>query len=110
MTEYIYWKWTKNQAENIRKSAREKKPDEKKATEKKVTEKKELLYLTVPDAIHTEPNDKRSVCNERISNRYMIIQTPVNPFLKDSNYIHDLEIQDTHLRPKDSNVKKSTAD
>ena len=105
MTEYIYWKWTKNQADNIRKSAREKKPGEKKATEKK-----ELPYLTAPDTIHAEPNDKRSVCNERISNRYMIIQTPINPFLKDSDYIHDLEIQDTHLRPKDSNVKKSTAD
>ena len=53
--------------------------------------------------IGKEPNNKRSVCNERISNRYMVIQTKINPFLSNNNYIDDLKIQDTLLRPKDSN-------
>jgi len=53
--------------------------------------------------IGKEPSNKRSVCNERISNRYMVIQTKINPFLSKSNYIEDLKIQDTLLRPKDSN-------
>jgi hypothetical protein len=53
--------------------------------------------------IGKEPSNKRSVCNERISNRYMVIQTKINPFLSKSNYIDDLKIQDTLLRPKDSN-------
>lgn len=106
MTEYTYWKWSNHQDSNIViKSARAKKPDVEKVT----AEKKALPYLGL-DALHAEPSDKRSVCNERISNRCMVIQTAVNPFLKDSDYIYDLEVQDTLLRPKDSNVKKSMAD
>ena len=55
--------------------------------------------------VGNEPNNKRSVCNERISNRYMVIQTKINPYLSKSSYLDDLKIQDTHLRPIDSNIK-----
>jgi hypothetical protein len=55
--------------------------------------------------IGNEPSNKRSVCNERISNRYMVIQTKINPFLSKGNYLDDLKIQDAHLRPIDSNIK-----
>tara|TARA_B100000795_G_scaffold262659_1_gene240826 strand:- start:7031 stop:7444 length:414 start_codon:yes stop_codon:yes gene_type:complete len=57
--------------------------------------------------IGKEPSDKRAVCNERISNRYMVIQTKINPFLSKSSYIDDLKIQDTLLRPRDSNIKET---
>ena len=106
MTEYRYWKWTndKNGSGAIR-SAR----DELKVCEKipeKVEKEAPISEFIEFDTIHAEPSDKRAVCNERISSRYMIIQTPVNPFLKDSNYISDLKVQDSLLRPKDSNIQK----
>ena len=40
----------------------------------------------------------------------MIIQKPINPFLKDSDYLNDINVQDTLLRPKDSNFKNSYID
>jgi len=106
MTEYRYWKWTNNQnGGGAIRSAR----DAPKVCEK-IPEKEEqgvpISEFIELDTIHAEPSDKRAVCNERISSRYMIIQTPVNPFLKGSNYISDLKVQDSLLRPKDSNIQK----
>lgn len=105
MTEYKYWKWTnKKDGGTVEKSNR--KIEQKELVDSERTEKKELPTITKLDSIHAEPSDKRQICNERMSSRYMVIQTPVNPFLKNSDYIHDLTIQDTHLRPKDSNITK----
>jgi len=50
-------------------------------------------------------NDKRAQCSNRLSKRKGVIQTNINPFLK-SDYLTDLEMQDTFLRPKDSNIRK----
>ncbi|GAG13910.1 unnamed protein product [marine sediment metagenome] len=103
MTKYKYWKWTnKKDGSMVGKSHR--KIEQKVAAVADIIEKKELPLVTKLDCIHAEPSDKRQICNERMSSRYMVIQTPVNPFLKNSNYIHDLTIQDAHLRPKDSNI------
>ena len=77
---------------------------------KRVNEREqELEQKRVPglidfNTIHHEPSGKRALSNERISNRYMVIQKSINPFLSTSNYISDLEVQDAHLRPKDSNI------
>ena len=67
-------------------------------------EKKRMPGLVDFRTIQHKPSEKRAVCNERISNRYMVIQTSINPFLSTKNYIGDLDIQSSHLRPKDSNV------
>ena len=40
-----------------------------------------------------------------MSERGMIIQRSINPFLSANNYLDDLEIQSQFLRPKDSNIK-----
>ena len=105
MTEYKYWKWTNTKdGGTVEKSNRRIEHKEQVVVE--TTEKKELPMITKLDSIHAEPSDKRQICNERMSSRYMVIQTPVNPFLKNSNYIHDLTIQDAHLRPQDSNITK----
>ena len=45
-----------------------------------------------------------------MSTRHMIIQKPINPFLKDSDYLKDINVQDTLLRPKDSNFKNTYID
>jgi hypothetical protein len=70
-------------------------------------EKKRVPGLVDFDTIHTKPSDKRSRVNERISNRYMVIQTSINPFLSTTDYIGDLKVQDTMLRPKDSNIHEA---
>jgi hypothetical protein len=57
--------------------------------------------------IESRHSDKKSLCNERISSREMIRRMPINPFLKDGDYIDDLTIQDTLLRPRDSNVENT---
>lgn len=67
-------------------------------------EQKRVPGLIDFQAVYHEPSGKRALSNERISNRYMVIQKSINPFLSTSNYISDLEVQDTHLRPKDSNI------
>ena len=109
MTEYRYWKWTNNKVgDNILKSQRQQKKEEIEDVVEEA-EKKELPQLVAINTVHNEPSDKRSICNERMSSRYMVIQTPINPFLNSSNYIQDLEVQDTMLRPKDSNTSKETS-
>jgi hypothetical protein len=57
-------------------------------------EQKRLPGLIDFNTIHHEPSGKRALSNERISNRYMVIQKSINPFLSTSNYISDLEVQD----------------
>jgi len=125
MTEYKYWKWTNNKNnDGVSKSKRADKLEKvnktfwkkvrKGVTEDVVpcealdnlTEKKAPPQIIDFVVAHREPSDRRSVCNERISCRYMVIQTPINPFLSGSDYIDDLKVQDTLLRPKDSNIKE----
>jgi len=104
-TEYKYWKWTGNNP--MLKSKRTKNTEEEPEQQQISTEKRELPSFVEFETIHREPSDKRSLCNERISNRYMVIQTPINPFLNKNTYLNDLKIQDTMLRPKDSNIKEA---
>ena len=61
-----------------------------------------LLNFVPFETIVIEPNNKRCENSERISAREMVIQTNINPFLN-NNYIEDINVQDTILRPKDSN-------
>jgi len=91
---YRYWKWTKPIP--IIKSRRKELQDD-------VVEKD--IYIEKKDNYNSS-GDKKAICNERIANRYMIIQTPINPFLSTENYLDDLKVQDTFLRPKDSNIKE----
>ena len=67
-------------------------------------EKKRIPGLIDFQTVYNEPSGKRALSNQRISNRYMVIQKSINPFLSTSNYIGDLEVQDKHLRPIDSNI------
>ena len=112
MADYKYWKWGDNNITH-RSSRRVTKPviSTPKDEEEKgniITEKRELPDFVDFKTIHIEPSNKRTENSERRSNRHMIIQTPINPFLKNSNYIQDLTIQDQLLRPRDSNCKEKS--
>ena len=87
---YIYWRWSKNRTPMCKTS---------RTMERNVRSeaKAEIAHF-----IDDKGENKRSICNERISQRYHIIQTKVNPYLT-TNYIEDLSVQDNFLRPRDSN-------
>ena len=48
----------------------------------------------------------RPTISDRISNREKIIQTHINPFMSNNNYIDDLTNYDNFLRPKMSDSKQ----
>ena len=106
MTNYIYWKWGKGDTSNIKSSRNKSYKNEdikKEITDDINLKKRDLIYdEIVPE--YDIPSDKRELASERISGRQLIIQTPINPFLSDCDYLNDLKVQDTHLRPKDSNI------
>ena len=87
--EYKHWKWKK---------------------ENSVFKKTNIYEPTVKDEIEKEiiniEENKREICNERIVNRDMIIQSKINPFLLKNNYLNDLDDQNRYLIPKNSNYKK----
>lgn len=93
--QYHYWKWTKPVP--ITKSGR---------TNPSTDTIKQDIASEITHNVHNN-NNKRAVCNERIASRYMVIQTPINPFLSRESYLDDLHVQDTFLRPKDSNIKEA---
>ena len=84
---YIHWKWSKEGQTNIEKSLRKKDPIHSKFLSKKPNIKE----------------NKREICNHRISQRDLLIQRKINPYMIKNNYLNDLDIQDNFLRPQDSN-------
>jgi hypothetical protein len=102
MTNYIHWTWKKDSI-NM-KTMREKiEPKTEPKTEQKIAEKK-APQTYIERTHYEEPNNKREIVSERISGRQLIIQKAINPFLASGDYLNDLNVQDTMLRPKDSNV------
>ena len=90
---YIYWKWGNGGI--LKQSLRE---FNNKST---IQENESPIGKKIEDR---RQND-RELNSERMSQRDMVIQTSINPFLSTNNYIDDLQIQDQFLRPKDSNIK-----
>jgi len=88
---YIYWKWSKEGNIQPIKSLRHR---------EKSTNKREVALF--PPTQQEEVN-KREICNSRISKRDPMIQTRINPYMIDSDYLNDLGVQDHYLRPQDSN-------
>ena len=57
------------------------------------------------EKVSQSESKNRLVISDRISNRDKIIQTSINPFMSNNNYIDDLNNFDNFLRPKMSNIK-----
>jgi len=82
----------------------------------RIKEKKHVETTPQPQEVHYKK--KRDETAERLAQRQHIPQISRNPFLELLNtcegeghiemYIHDLEQQDTYLRPKDSNETNLT--
>lgn len=90
--QYVFWRWSKNNISND-KTPRKKNDD---ISKKKKTEE-------VVDSKNKFELNKRELCNDRISQRVMHIQTNINPFINKNDYVKNISTRDDFLRPLDSN-------
>ena len=101
---YRYYKWCKN-GEVFEKSLKKKDIIEKKIEPKP----KDIIdffdYRSFSKNEEKNTNDK-SISNERLTGRDKMIQTSINPFLSNNNYLSDLKTQNDFLRPKNSSYEK----
>ena len=105
---YIYYKWSKN-GEVLEKSLKKKDIIEKKDINEKKIEPENTKdffdYRSFSKNEEKDTNDK-SIFNDRLTGREKMIQTSINPFLSNSNYLSDLKTQNDFLRPKNSSYEK----
>ena len=52
-------------------------------------------------------NNKREEANHKLSERHLVGQLNQNPFMINNDYIKDLDIQQSFLIPKNSNIDKT---
>jgi hypothetical protein len=90
---YIYWKWSNGGI--LKQSLRETNKNAK------IEEHSEPIQ----ERYEERKRNDRELHSQRLSERGMMIQKSINPFLSTNNYVDDLNIQDQFLRPKDSNIK-----
>lgn len=98
---YIYWKWGNGEG-IMQKSLRK---NNKNTDENSKSNKDVIQNNIINQRINNIEQNKRELNCERMSQRQMVIQTSINPFLAKNDYISDLDIQSQFLRPKDSNIK-----
>ena len=70
-----------------------------------ILQKKSELLNHIQERYEERKRNDRELHSQRLSERGMMIQKSINPFLSTNNYVDDLNIQDQFLRPKDSNIK-----
>jgi len=64
---------------------------------------KPLLFEDISETTCMRVSNKREDANTKLIERSMIENVNQNPFLTNNNYINDLHVQDTFLKPKNSN-------
>tara|TARA_A100001234_G_C12360170_1_gene273715 strand:+ start:53 stop:361 length:309 start_codon:yes stop_codon:yes gene_type:complete len=100
---YIYWRWSKN--ESVPKSERKYTNREiQKDSREPVIEALKKHRVDFSEHLDNKVN-KREECSNRISDRDWIIQTNVNPYLTNNNYMEDLNAQNKFLIPQNSNYE-----
>ena len=97
MTTYKVSVWNNNNAKNITKS----KINQIENNENTSFYMGELEL----EKVSQSESKNRLIISNRISNRDKIIQTHINPFMSNNNYIDDLNNFDNFLRPKMTNMK-----
>lgn len=100
--EMISWKWSLG--ESYKKSARIA-PEKEQQFDQEVrnTVFMETMVGLSQDEQYTRKSTKRDEQNSKLSERTLMIQKSVNPFMDSKNYVEDLNKEDEFLRPKDSN-------
>jgi len=98
--EYKSWTWTIND-EKMKKTKRKNKIKE---IEERIRDLQfeNLKQLTDKD----KKKNNKEVSAKRLMEREQIKQRTFNPFLCNNNYLSDLHIQESFLKPKDSNFEQ----
>jgi hypothetical protein len=103
--EHFIW----STGEKVEKSSKNDHPNlkEKEKVKEKEKEKdvKKNNEITIGDEF-IKGSNKREVANNKLNDRNMISQIGQNPFMANNNYLHDLEVQQNFLIPKNSNYKE----
>ena len=60
-----------------------------------------VTYIT--PTIYRESNNKRQESSDKISQRYLVGQRGLNPYISQTSYVSDIETQESFLIPKSSN-------
>jgi len=110
LIKYKYWKWSNSKTKQL-KTLRKKKGENQQNNKLDNTRQPQLnqnkididLKIARLETIEKKEPNKREMCNNRISQRDMLIQTNVNPFLTKETYVDNISVQDNFLRPLDSN-------
>ncbi len=89
----IEWKWSKG--EQYERSLRR---TEKKALEVNPESTIDKCMLQG----YTRKSNKRDEQNEKLSGREMMVQTSINPFMNNQNYLDDIKKESEYLRPQKS--------
>mgnify|MGYP001138063226 CR=1 FL=1 len=100
--ELISWKWSLG--DSYKKSARIA-PEQEQQFDQEVHSAvfMETMMGLSQDEQYTRKSTKREEQNSKLSERTLMIQKNVNPFMDSKNYVEDLNKEDEFLRPKDSN-------
>jgi len=102
--EYIYWTWSKK-GEHLEKSHKSQRPK----IIQELTQVNAPQTTTLEATMFTEENN-REINYKRLSNRKLITNTQINPYLTSNNYLNDISVQDKFLRPKNSNFNVGNKD
>ncbi len=95
--EYRCWTWTLNneKMEKTKKKAKIKEMEER----IRDTQIENLKYINSKD----EKRNNKEISSKRLSERLQIKQRVFNPYLRNSDYLSDLTVQENFLKPKNSN-------
>tara|TARA_B100000242_G_C42921586_1_gene427316 strand:+ start:426 stop:728 length:303 start_codon:yes stop_codon:yes gene_type:complete len=95
--DYKNWKWTINN-EKMKKTDRKMKLRE---IEERIRDNQ---FDNLKELNNNEINNKE-ICAQRLMERQQLKQRTFNPYLCNNNYLSDLHIQESFLKPKNSNYE-----
>lgn len=118
MTSYIEWKWSKN--ESYPKSRRPMKQNEGQSSTQKQSQTHDVFLKEIEDSAYTSAlnhdentwdilnqdiyngfsnSNKREELDNKMAGREMVQQTGFNPFMSENNYVNDISVSNTFLKP-----------
>ena len=112
----IEWKWKLDIQEVFEKSPRASEKDEKQidSTNPNINTSSGTYQNMFNETKFNEQftrayDSSKKFMNESDMNRMKIVQTNINPFLRNNNYLSDIANEDKFLRPKSSTINNETS-
>jgi hypothetical protein len=113
--EIIYWIWSKK-GEHLEQSPKKLSPTQPKVPPEQDLQKGSFLTPSLEEnmvqdskGMFAEENN-RELSSERLAKRALVSDQQLNPYLSSNDYLNDLTIRDSYLRPKNSNFNVKNKD